>query len=68
MRDQLSESLSGHFNQEIERSLQEIRDTIKPYTRFIRSENEKNTAAHKILNQFQTDIINLSEEIESAGK
>ena len=68
MRDQLSESLSGHFNQEIERSLQEIRDTIKPYTRFVRSENEKNTAALKTLKKFNTEIINLSGEIESPGK
>lgn len=68
MRDQLSESLSGHFSQEIERSLQEIRDTIKPYTRFVRSENEKNTAALKTLKKFNTEIINLSREIESPGK
>ena len=68
MRDQLSESLSSHFNQEIERSLQEIRDTIKPYTRFVRSENEKNTAALKTLKKFNTEIINLSGEIESPGK
>ncbi len=68
MRDQLSESLSGHFNQEIERSLQEIRDTIKPYTRFVRSENEKNTTALKTLKKFNTEIINLSGEIESPGK
>jgi len=68
MRDQLSESLSGYFNQEIERSLQEIRDTIKPYTRFVRSENEKNTAALKTLKKFNTEIISLSGEIESPGK
>lgn len=68
MRDQLSKSLSGHFSQEIERSLQEIRDTIKPYTRFVRSENEKNTAALKTLKKFNTEIINLSREIESPGK
>ncbi len=68
MRDQLSESLSGHFSQEIERSLQGIRDTIKPYTRFVRSENEKNTAALKTLKKFNTEIINLSREIESPGK
>jgi ABC-type transport system involved in cytochrome bd biosynthesis fused ATPase/permease subunit len=68
MRDQLSESLSGHFNLEIERSLQDIRDTITPYTRFVRSENEKNAAAHQNLIKFQMDIINLIKEIESAGK
>ncbi len=66
MREQLTESLTGHFNQEIERSLQDIRDTITPYTRFVRLEHEKNTAAHNTLNAFLTDIINLSGEIESS--
>ncbi len=65
MRVQLTESLTNHFGQEIDRSLQQIRDTITPYTRFIRSENEKNTAAHHTLKQFHTDLSNLSGEIES---
>ena len=46
MRDQLTTSLTEHFSHEISRSLQEIKDTIKPYTRFVRSENEKNQEAH----------------------
>jgi small GTP-binding protein len=65
MRDQLSESLSAHFDHEIERSLQEIKDTINPYTRFIRSENEKNQHAHQKLKSYLADIIQLSNEIES---
>jgi len=68
MREKLTKSLSNHFNQEIERSLQEIRDTIKPYTLFIRSENEKNTAAREILAKFQTEISDLTREIESTSK
>lgn len=65
MRDQLTHTLSNHFNKEIERGLQEIKDTIAPYTRFIRSENEKNKDAHRTLKKYQTDIINLSDQIES---
>ena len=42
MRDQLTTSLTDHFSHEINRSLQQIQDTIKPYTRFVRSESEKN--------------------------
>jgi small GTP-binding protein len=68
MRDQLTQSLSSHFNHEIERSLGQIRETINPYTRFIRSENEKNNAAHQRLMKFQTEISNLGGEIESATK
>jgi hypothetical protein len=68
MRDQLSESLSDHFRHEIERGLQEIKDTIRPYTRFIRSENEKNQAALETLKGFQTEIINLTAQVESLGE
>lgn len=68
MRDQLTDSLSTHFNQEIERSLQEIKDTIAPYTRFIRSENEKNHLANQALKNYVVEIINLTDQIESSNK
>ncbi|MEE8355800.1 MAG: dynamin family protein [Anaerolineales bacterium] len=68
MRDQLTKSLSTHFNHEIERGLQEIKDAIAPYTRFIRSENEKNQLAHQALENFLSEIINLTEQIGSSGK
>ncbi len=68
MRSGLTKSLSDHFNQEIERSLQNIKDTIKPYTRFIRSENDKNQQAQQTLKQLLAEIINLSEQIETSGK
>jgi hypothetical protein len=64
MRDQLTNSLSSHFKEEIERSLGQIRETITPYTRFVRSENEKNTAAFDTLKKFKTQISNLSREID----
>jgi len=67
MRDQLTKSLSDHFSHEIDRSLQEIRDTITPYTRFIKSENEKNQQAHQKLQNYLTEIIQLSDEINSSG-
>ncbi len=65
MRDQLTKSLTEHFGHEINRSLQEIRDTIKPYTLFIRSENEKNQLAHESLKTHLAEIIQLSNEIEN---
>lgn len=67
MRDQLTKSLTDHFSHEIDRSLQEIRDTITPYTRFIKSENEKNQQSHQKLQSYLTEIIQLSDEIESSG-
>jgi small GTP-binding protein len=65
MRNQLTKSLTDHFSHEIDRSLQEIRDTITPYTRFIRSENEKNQQAHQTLKTYLTGIVQLIDEIES---
>jgi len=67
MRDQLTTSLTDHFSHEISRSLQEIKDTITPYTRFVRSESEKNQEAHQKLNNYLIEIIQLSDEIESSG-
>jgi len=67
MRDQLTTSLTEHFSHEINRSLQEIKDTIMPYTRFVRSESEKNQEAQQKLKSYLTDIIQLSDEIESSG-
>jgi len=67
MRDQLTKSLTDHFSHEIDRSLQEIRDTITPYTRFIKSESEKNHQAHHQLQRYLTEIIQLSDEIKSSG-
>lgn len=66
MRDQLTTSLTEHFSHEISRSLQEIKDTITPYTRFVRSESEKNQEAHQKLHNYLTEIIQLSDEIESS--
>jgi gas vesicle protein len=66
MRDQLTNSLSTHFGKEIERALQEIRDTIAPYTRFVRSESEKYQQAHQTLKDYQSEIIKISEQIESS--
>jgi small GTP-binding protein len=66
MRDQLTLSLSTHFGKEIERALQEIKDTIAPYTRFVRSESEKNQSAYQTLKDYQSEIIKISDQIESS--
>lgn len=63
MRDQLTRSLGDHFREEIDRSLREIRDTINPYTRFVRSENEKNNQALETLQDYLTEIVRLEDRI-----
>ncbi|MEA2007602.1 MAG: dynamin, partial [Chloroflexota bacterium] len=45
MRTQLIDALRTHFEAEINRSLQNIHETIAPYTRFVRSERDKNQSS-----------------------
>lgn len=45
MREQLIRALRTHFEAEIGRSLQNIQETIAPYTRFVRSERDKNQSS-----------------------
>ncbi|HDD55904.1 MAG TPA: GTP-binding protein [Chloroflexi bacterium] len=63
MREQLTRSLGNHFREEIDRGLQMIRDTIDPYTRFVRAENEKNLQAHETLQGYLSEIIQIEDRI-----
>ncbi|MFO7945147.1 MAG: dynamin family protein [Anaerolineales bacterium] len=68
MREKLTTSLGNHFEHEIEHSLQEIRGTIAPYTRFIRAEQEKNQHAYQKLRSFEEEIEDLSAQIKTSGE
>jgi hypothetical protein len=68
MRDQLTQSLEDHFKEEIDRALRGIRDTINPYTRFVRSEKEKNDQALETLEGYLTEIIQLEDQIGNLQK
>jgi small GTP-binding protein len=59
MRTQLVQALDGHFQDEIERSLQHIKETIAPYTRFVRAEKAKNTEARTALEDIQTELVRI---------
>ena len=41
MRGRLMAALTGQFDEELEKSLQRIREAISPYTRFVRAEKER---------------------------
>ncbi|HVR70467.1 MAG TPA: dynamin family protein [Vicinamibacteria bacterium] len=41
MRGKLMSALTGQFDEELEKSLQRIREAVSPYTRFVRSEKER---------------------------
>jgi small GTP-binding protein len=63
MRAHLVEALEGHFQHEIERSLQHINETISPYTRFVRAERTKNLDARSSLVEIKTELNSLQTRI-----
>ncbi|MBC8332892.1 MAG: dynamin family protein [Anaerolineae bacterium] len=63
MRHQLTKALRGHFDKEIERSLQHINDTVAPYTRFVRAERNKNTDVQETLQTIQNGLSRLQTQI-----
>ena len=59
MRSQLAQSLSNHFERELERSLQHIREAITPYTRFVRAEGEKMQQSQSALQHIKDELDGL---------
>lgn len=67
MREELTESLETHFEAEIHRSLENIRDTFAPYARYLRTELEKHQQALENLETFQTRMLDLERQIQKPG-
>ncbi len=63
MRDQLVKALTDHFREEINRSIHHMEETIAPYTRFVRSEQNKNLEAKSELEEIVTDLSRLQAKI-----
>lgn len=64
LRSQLVDSLRKHFEREVERSLQNINTAIAPYTRFVRSEQDKLVTAQAELDQIRAKLNQLKASIE----
>lgn len=64
MKKQLLEGLTTHFQAEIERGLHHIRETIAPYTRFIRAEREKNRAGVETFQEVDQSLTQLDLAIQ----
>jgi small GTP-binding protein len=65
LRTQLSDSLRGQFEREIQISLQRIQEAIAPYTRFVRAEREKSEEMGKRLKDLRLEIEGLKKKLES---
>jgi len=64
LRADLHDALTKQFEAELARSVQEIREAIAPYTRFVRSEQAKLEQIHRDLAQIETDVFKLKEAIQ----
>ena len=64
VRERLSGSLSEQFAREIARSSGRIRDSIAPYSRFIRAEGEKLSATEQELREIAAEIGGLRGRID----
>jgi small GTP-binding protein len=66
VRQRLGEALRAQFRKEIARSTERIRDSIAPYSRFVRAEGEKLETAEKELSSVARDLQSLRSRIEAA--
>jgi len=64
LRSQIVGALGKHFEREIDRSLQNIREAIAPYTRFVRAERKKLEDARGKLDDIQIGLTRLQVRIE----
>jgi hypothetical protein len=65
MRQGLMEGLGGQFRREMDRSLDRLRATISPYTRFVRTETEHLEEGRDRLRELRGDLEGLKGEIGS---
>jgi hypothetical protein len=59
LREGLIQSLRTHFENEIQRSLQNINNAISPYTRFVRAERNKMTEMQTSLGEIKDELDRL---------
>jgi small GTP-binding protein len=65
MREQLMSSLTAQFDREIEGSLRRIDEAIGPYTRFVRAERDRLSAAREELAAVSQGLVRLRARVES---
>ncbi len=64
LRQQLQQTLSGQFQEEMTRSLQRINEAIAPYTRFVRAERSRLVETQSRFEDFKTQLSRIKSEIE----
>ena len=67
LRERLGEVVRRQFDAELGRSVERMRDAIAPYTRFVRTEHARMTAASSALSEVDAEIDALKAEIAAPG-
>ena len=65
VRARLSNALRTQFQEEIARSTARMRDSIAPYSRFVRSEGEKLKETEAKLATLQADLEQLRQRVDA---
>ncbi len=65
VRARLSDALRKQFQEEIGRSTARMRDSIAPYSRFIRSEGDKLRETEERLSTLRADLDRLRERVDA---
>jgi small GTP-binding protein len=64
LRQQLQQTLSGQFQEELKRSLQRINEAIAPYTRFVRAERGRLAEAQAKFEEIKNHLNRIKVEVE----
>ena len=68
LRDKLVAAMSTQFNTELDQSTNRIREALAPYTRFVRLEQTRMTAADIELSRIQESLDSLRAQVETIGR
>lgn len=64
LRDRLVSTLTEQFQREMKRSAQRVEDTVAPFSRFVRAENEKYTNQHDSLEELEAHLLGLQAHLQ----
>lgn len=65
LRSRLHNAMNEQFTKEMNQAISRVQDSIAPYTRFVRAEQQKTTAMQLQLNHISTEVGRLQGEIEN---
>jgi small GTP-binding protein len=64
LRQKLMSNLTDQFNREMRRATQRVEDTVAPYARFVRAENERLNKQQSALVELETQLSGLRHQLQ----